>query len=463
MIFSLVVFTTFLSIVSALSKPSQDSWYSCPNGYESQPLGTILKWRATPSTLKTAIIPLNVAGAWQLMVRSSDSFGNANCIVTTVIAPHNGDPDKLLSYQTAEDSSCFDCAPSYAIQVGSSLDTIVTSAEMFLISLALERGWYVVTSDYQGFKSAYTAGIQAGHATLDSVRAALKSFSITGVKPSAKVAYWGYSGGAVASGWAAQLQPGYAPDLTNCSLGATVGGYVTNVSAVAHAIDGTVFAGIIPLAVNGLANEYPSLKNFMQNQFTNALQKSRFFNANSFCLPVSITYYFLNRFFTGPLKYFKSGFSVLNSGIPLEVINENTLAFDSNTPVPTMPLMVYQGKLDEIVPYETVVRAYNQYCANGIGSLELNAVSTTGHITELVDGTAAAIAWLEARFAGKPVDVQGCKTTTRLSNIAYPGVNASLVTIIQTAFDTVFGKDIGPNGERLNLLSLIASKGIGSR
>ena len=52
---------------------------------------------------------------------------------------------------------------------------------------------------------------------LNSIRAALKSGKITNIKDDAKVVMWGYSGGSLASGWAAALQPSYAPELGgNC-------------------------------------------------------------------------------------------------------------------------------------------------------------------------------------------------------------------------------------------------------
>lgn len=53
---------------------------------------------------------------------------------------------------------------------------------------------------------------------------------------------WGYSGGSLASGWAAGLQPNYAPELGGNLLGAALGGFVTNITATAEATDGTVFA-----------------------------------------------------------------------------------------------------------------------------------------------------------------------------------------------------------------------------
>ena len=71
------------------------------------------------------------------------------------------------------------------------------------MSLALGRGWYVNVPDYEGPTASFIAGVQEGHAILDSVRAVLSSgFGLT-----ADVSYalWGYSGGSIASEWAAEV------------------------------------------------------------------------------------------------------------------------------------------------------------------------------------------------------------------------------------------------------------------
>ncbi|WP_206685525.1 lipase family protein, partial [Escherichia coli] len=52
----------------------------------------------------------------------------------------------------------------------------------------------------------FAAGPEYGMTTLDSIRAALNTPS-TGLNPSSKVAMIGYSGGAIATNWAAQLAP----------------------------------------------------------------------------------------------------------------------------------------------------------------------------------------------------------------------------------------------------------------
>src|SRR5207237_1235757 len=82
-----------------------------------------------------------------------------------------------------------------------------------LMMLALQRGWAVVVSDYEGPQSAFGAARMAGHGVLDGIRAAeaLSGTGLTGAQT--PVGLWGYSGGGLATSWAAELAAGYAPDL----------------------------------------------------------------------------------------------------------------------------------------------------------------------------------------------------------------------------------------------------------
>ena len=61
--------------------------------------------------------------------------------------------------------------------------------------------------------SAFGPGHLAGQAVLDSVRAVLAFNQSQLDAASTRVAAIGYSGGALATGWAAALQPTYAPDV----------------------------------------------------------------------------------------------------------------------------------------------------------------------------------------------------------------------------------------------------------
>ena len=225
--------------------PSDDPFYSPPAGYESATPGTILRSREVPNNLAlSSVLPVNIQGAYQLLYRTTDSLGNPEAAVTTVIVPYNADTTKLLSYQIAEDSSWLNCAPSYGLQQGANSSS--SSIELLLMIAALDQGWVVNTPDYEGPQSAFTSGIQAGQATLDSVRAALASGSITGVSSSATYQMWGYSGGALATEWAAELQPTYAPELN--FAGAAIGGLTPNITSVLDTINEGILLALSPLA-----------------------------------------------------------------------------------------------------------------------------------------------------------------------------------------------------------------------
>ena len=150
-----------------------------------------MQHRSTPKPITGAFFPSKVQNSWQLLVRSEDSFGNPNVLVTTVLQPFNADSSKVVSYQAYEDSAKFDCAPSYAIQYGSDISTFATQAEMPFISVLIDQGYYVVVPDYEGPKLTFTVGRQSGQATLNSIRAALKSGNLTSIDENAKVVMWG--------------------------------------------------------------------------------------------------------------------------------------------------------------------------------------------------------------------------------------------------------------------------------
>ncbi|QEL63054.1 hypothetical protein CJJ09_005248 [Candidozyma auris] len=369
--------------------------------------------------IRSIYFPADVKNAWQLKVRSEDSHGNAQAV-------------------PAQDSATNDCSPSYSILFNAPMDTIVLQLEMILIQLGLAKGWYVVVPDYEGFQGAFTAGRQSGQATLDSIRAALHSEDISGISPDAKVAMTGYSGGTIASGWAAALQPQYAPELKKHLLGAALGGWVTNITLTAEATDGTLFGGLIPNAVNGLLHEYPNLSDLIETELAKNKQ-SDFLSAGKKCLVTSIFDY-MGGFFDVPIVQ--------------EVVKNNTAALEDG-PIPEIPLFVYHGTEDEIVPFSGAQRGYKNYCDWGIESFEFAVSNTTGHILEWVEGCAAAFTWIEKLFNGtKPVD--GCKKTIRSSNILYPGADIEYRQLVRTFFSSIGGGQVGESTRNITESTMVS-------
>jgi hypothetical protein len=177
--------------------PSEDPFYLPPAGYENAEPGIILRSRPAPAPIEVlSLIPVNIKQVTQLLYRTTNSIGEPEVTVTTVLVPEDADYGKVVNYQVAEDSGGeVNCAPSYVLQTGSKSKYAGTGdVEVLLILGALNQGWIVNTPDWEGPNSTFIAGFQAGQATLDSVRAVRSSSNITGVESDAKVALWGYSG-----------------------------------------------------------------------------------------------------------------------------------------------------------------------------------------------------------------------------------------------------------------------------
>ncbi len=140
-----------------------------------------------------------------------------------------------------------DCRPSVGLAAG--------KAPEGSLMKALDRGWVVVTADYEGPDDAWVAGRMAGHAVLDAIRAA-QQFRPAGLPGSrTRVGLMGYSGGGQATAWANELAATYAPELR--LVGAAQGGVPADPSLLAKSLDGSVYAGVMFAAIAGLSAGYP--------------------------------------------------------------------------------------------------------------------------------------------------------------------------------------------------------------
>ena len=102
----------------------------------------------------------------------------------------------------------------------------------------------------------------AAHAVLDSVRGTLVSPEAQLDGAATKVAMMGYSGGAIATGWAAQLQPDYAPEIN--LVGVASGGTPADLEAAESSMDGTLDGGgLFVGAAIGVTREYPELPSLL--------------------------------------------------------------------------------------------------------------------------------------------------------------------------------------------------------
>lgn len=357
--------------------PTCDHWYDPPSLGASDVRGTILKQR--PATITGGGIPVPSA-AEQLMYVSSDSGGNPAAAVATVILPLTPStitPRPLVSYQTAEDGLSMVCAPSYRYQTGQDKDEVALPG-------LLAQGWAVIVSDYEGLRSEYTAGVQAAHGVLDGIRAAL-NYGPAGFTGATPIGLWGYSGGALASAWASELAPTYAPELNIVAV--AEGGVPANLANIAKHLDGGFFSGIELAGAVGLSRAYPTVAGHL-----NAAGQAMAASIGTQCIETFLAQYpnrRMNDYTTEP--------NVIDLPDVAAIMAANSLG----NAVPAAPLYMYHAINDELIPVADVNALVAKYCAEGVKVAYYQDVASE-HISLAFSGASAAMGYLAARFAGVP-------------------------------------------------------------
>ncbi len=246
--------------------PSDDPFYQPPSGFQHAEPGTVLRSRDVELAF-LGLIP-QPARATQLLYRTTDLNGHPEATATTVIVPAKlaeGQLCPLLSYQCAIDAVSSRCFPSYALRRKAKALGSVAQLELLLVAAAVAEGWAVSVPDHEGPRGAWGAPFEPGYRVLDGIRAVLSSDRI-GISPSAPIGLWGYSGGGLASAWAAEMCGEYAPELD--IVGAVLGSPVGDLGNTFRRLNGKFFAGLPALVVAALAHVYPDLDRVIKEHAT---------------------------------------------------------------------------------------------------------------------------------------------------------------------------------------------------
>lgn len=383
-----------------------------------------------------SVIPLNV-DAWQVAYRSNDSRDEPLSAVATLIKPRGTSPEprKLLSLQIAEDSTAGYCAASYALQYLSAapfLGQVVAPAEFLLAQAALQQGWAVVIPDHQGPNSAYAAGPLGGRITLDGIRAAT-SFAPLEAGPDARVGLYGYSGGSMPTGHAAELYRSYAPELN--IVGVAQGGVGADLGATLNMANNQATSGLVFGAVMGLAREYPEFAAFLDSEM-DAFGKTLMAVKAPLCVQYqSALLPFLN------LKGFLRG-----EGDPLHHPVVAAMLDDTKLgkTVPDVPMYIWHSRWDEILPLGSTEELVNTYCRDPKASVQFTRDHASEHIIAEITGGPSALLWLIDRLNGVPAQ-QGCTTSDMPTMLATPGQLPFLADVFGETVASFFGKPIGAN------------------
>ncbi|WP_330252093.1 lipase family protein [Nocardia sp. NBC_00565] len=388
-VLALVAFV-FVPTARAVPPPDADPFYAASVDLADHRAGAILRTRS----IVLYGLPLPVS-AWQVQYRTNDANGLPIAGMTTVLVPNwpwfGPGQRPLLSYQIAEDSLGTRCAPSYALRGGWDLGGANTFIDTPFIAEALRRGWAVVTSDYEGPQSRFLDGVNAGRAVLDGIRAA-RALAPDGVGPASPVGGWGYSGGAFATLWAAQMQSEYAPDVQ--LAGVTAGGIPADWPAMVHGVDGGTQAGLAMLALTAIAKNEP---NSGVLELLNERGRSNFAEDVNACGPD-----FVIKYINAHVDDFATVPDVLSHPDFRAAIDRQELGGGA----PVAPMYLYHSTTDDVIPVAGFTDLLGRYCAQGA---DITSVHSTlpGHNLTAIGEAAGAMGYLADRFAGVPV-APGC-------------------------------------------------------
>src|ERR1700710_312113 len=406
---------------AAPPSPEVDPFYKYTG---SKPLSEI----AAGTVLKTRTLSYHVLGvplpvpAIQLLYRAQNELGEPTVNVTSVLKPllTIGTP-QVVAYQSFYDSLSPNDEPSYAISGDVSLTGAIPQVESALIGPSLLAGRTVVIADTEGEAADFAAGPEYGTNTLGSLKAAIAS-PATGLSATKKIAMIGYSGGAIATEWAAELAPTYAPTINGKLVGATMGGVLVDPAHNLHYVDGSLsWAGVMPMAIIGVSRAFhidltPYLSEYGKGVYAK-LEKASIVNVLAQYPGLTWT------------QLAKAAYPTPESA-PGYVHTVHHLIMGTRG-TPTIPLQISQGALGELegtagnkpgigegdgVMIAGDVRSLaRQYCAKG-DKVQYSQYPP-GHIGTAVPWIAEAMTWMNNRFLGLPAP-QNCSTIAPGNSLA---------------------------------------------
>ena len=374
------------------ARPRDDHFYRPPSDLDSLPPGALIRSRAVRLGF-LGVLPQPNMSAWQLAFRSSDLHGRAEVAVTTVIAPKAHGPSaprRLVAYQCAIDAVSDRCFPSYCLRLGAVVPGALPPLELTQIGFLLERGFVVSVADHEGLGGVFGAPREPGHRVLDGIRATL-AFEPVQLAADTEVGLFGYSGGGMASAWAAEMAPSYAPELN--IVGAVLGSPVGDPGEAFLKLNRTLFAGLPALVIAGLAKVYPELSRVIDGHTTveGRLRLMRLEDLTTAQAVIAYRFDDFDDFLDAPLA------DVLALPEVLEVIAD--LRLGARTP--ECPLLVVQAVHDRIIDVLDVDAQVDRYVEGGATVRYVRDLFSE-HMGLMLIAQPLMISWLEARFSSPP-------------------------------------------------------------
>ena len=370
-----------LTIRDVVVQRSLDSFYRAEPGDLGEP-GTLL--RTEPMTADSEPVSVPGGKAFRMLYTSALPDGtpvpaSGMLIVPNSPAPPGKRPVLAWAHPTLGEGS--GCAPSRSSNPLLDMQPWLT--------LALQRGWVVVATDYAGVGTVgtplYLVGESEARDVLYAVRAAR---DLPDADASTQVAVFGHSQGGHSALWTGLLADDITPDLT--LVGVAAAAPAANLTPVFNALwDGSQTWLLSPDVITSWTTFYPWLTDRVLTPFARAFGP----RAARECITAAAVQAQL----------------LSSLGLPFTVKDPLrhpgwAAAARAQTPPPfraDLPLLLIQSTTDKTIPPLSNADLQTTWCAAGS---RINAVWLAGvsHVDTATTASPMVIDWIGHRFAGNP-------------------------------------------------------------
>ena len=345
--------------------------------------GEIIRSRPITTTLPDANV-------WQILHWSRTAEDQPVAVSATVVAPTAaaGSPRPIFAYAHGTTGLGDQCALSAQIANG-------TAVEMSVLPVLVSQGLTVVIPDYQGLGTPgdhpYLVGQSEGRNLLDGIRAAGR-LEGTGSTPESNAVVWGHSQGGGAAAFTAELQPTYAPEIP--LVGAIAGAPPADVATSSLGAISSSYRGFVPMIVAGLRAGYPALA--ADDGALGAEGRQALADVSGTCLSEALAA------FNG------RDVATLFAGLPVDdpLWQEALTANRAGGRATNVPIFIYHGADDDLVPPAMSESLFERYCAAGVNASRI-VYPGTDHVSVLTAAFGDIAAFTLDRLSGKPA-VSGC-------------------------------------------------------
>lgn len=335
--------------------------------------------------------------AYQIAYVTSDEYKIKAVTVTTVVIPPHPHLNRVVCQLPKTDGASPKCRTSYGMRKGTRSRFASLSESLFMVPF-LRHGWIVCVPDYFSEHDAFGSGPIAGRAALDSVRALLQSTDTVGISSTTqdlRIVFWGYSAGAQASFWAANLQRAYAPELESLIVGWAGGGCPVELAGCARKINDTYAAGLIIGMITGLSNVYSDLASWIKAHLTP--EGVKLFAAGKECWSSYMVSGFGKDVLAGPPDGYFNVADPLNEPTVKRILDRMTVRVVDDFPPPTQPILLVNSTGDEVVPEEQADRLAEDWIKHGCEVTRLKG-ELFGHVVFCFASFPFTLEWIQSRF-----------------------------------------------------------------